>query len=136
MLSQRDRELARAIGYEVRHGPVVGPGWGPLSGPISWLGAALTGGLSYWLRDAHSLIWGVPLFIAAGFLSSHSAERQEIRGSRVADALFLVLYSSVFGIALLQLWSREYIILTGMIGLAAFATISAQLTALLQSRPM
>jgi hypothetical protein len=135
MLSERDHELAREIGRQVRQAPVHANPFGPLPGPIAWIASGITGSIAYWLRNDHSLFWGTALFISACFLVCHAIYREsEFFGNRAVDLFFLVLYSTVFWLALSELWARDYLILTGMIGLAAFVTITALISSIFKKQ--
>lgn len=134
MLSRRDREMARAIGREVRTGGAASPDLGPMPGYFAWPIAAACGVLSYLARDIHSLFWGIPLFIAASCLSAHAVFRFEFPGSRSGDLFFLGLYSLAFAITLARLWTGEYLILSAMFGLAAVVAVLSLIGALMKRR--
>lgn len=131
MLSRRDRELAREIGFRVRHGSIDASPWGPMPALIAWPGAVIFGSMSYWLRDTHSLFWGGALFIAATFIACHALwrERQPF-ASRLLNCILFGAYSAGFWLILRELWLRDYWILSGLIALSGLMTVLGMISAL------
>lgn len=134
MLSGRDKELARRIGREVRHGsyPTI-PSMG-LSGPVAWACATATGGIAYLLKDFHWILWGAVLSLAASSLMYHAIYRKTFVFTRRGDAAFLCLYMLAFGLGVRELIASGYYLLGGLIGFFGFATIVGLVASLFSTR--
>lgn len=109
MLNQRDKELARRIAFEVRHGPdasfpesLPGEAAVPLMIILGVISVAL------YRYDFHGLFWGTAAFLALLMPALHASWRYELRGSRSADIFWLSVYFTIFWCVRQFLQHNEY----------------------------
>lgn len=124
MLSNRDKELAAEVGRQVRYGGHIDLVIPPLPAYIAWPLAGLFGAISYWLRDEHSLFWGITLIFSVWAIVAHTEERADGFGSRTGDLAFLAIYSFLAWRIIRPLWVGEYYILSAVVGLSAFVAMA------------